>query len=107
VTAAIHTAAAIDTPTNLVSCAGDLSIVLHWDQSTDPTLAGYNVYRSASSNGPFTVQNTSLLTSAGFCDLHVSDGQTNFYQVTAVDTSTNESPPSATLACGRQSLCER
>jgi hypothetical protein len=96
--AAIHTAAAIDTPTNLVSCAGDESIVLHWDQSTDPTLAGYNVYRSANSAGPFTVQNTSLLISAGFCDLHVIDGQTNFYQVTAVDTSANASPPSAALA---------
>jgi hypothetical protein len=96
--ATLGTAAAIEAPTNLVSCAGDQSIVLHWDQSTDPTLAGYNVYRSAKSTGPFAAQNTSLLTSAGFCDLHVSDGQTNFYQVTAVDTTANESPPSASLA---------
>jgi hypothetical protein len=96
--ATIDIAAAIDVPTNLVSCAGDQSIVLHWDQSTDPTLAGYNVYRSANSNGPFTVQNTTLLPSAGFRDLHVTDGQTNFYQVTAVDMTTNESPSSATLA---------
>lgn len=96
--ATIRAAVAIETPTNLVSCAGDQSIVLHWDQITDPTLAGYNVYRSASSAGPFTLQNTSLLQSAGFCDLHVTDGQTNFYQVTAVDTSADASPPSATLA---------
>jgi hypothetical protein len=94
----IHRAAAINTPTNLVSCAGDQSIVLHWDQSTDPALAGYNVYRSANSTGPFAVQNTSLLTSAGFCDLHVTDGQTNFYQVTAVDRASNESPRSTNLA---------
>jgi hypothetical protein len=98
VAATIHSAFAINTPTNLVSCAGDLSVVLHWDQSTDPTLAGYNVYRSASSNGTFTVQNTSLLTSAGFCDLHVTDGQTNYYQVTAVSTTTGASAPSSTLA---------
>jgi hypothetical protein len=90
--------AAINTPTNLVSRLGDLSIVLHWDQSTDRTLAGYNVYRSASSTGPFTLQNTGLLTSAGFCDLHVIDGQTNFYEVTAVTTANNESPPSIVLA---------
>jgi hypothetical protein len=71
---------------------------LHWDQLTDATLAGYNVYRSTSSAGPFTLQNTSLLTSAGFCDLHVTDGQTNFYEVTAVDTTSNATPPTAPLA---------
>jgi hypothetical protein len=98
VAATIHTAAAINAPTNLVSCAGDESIVLHWDQSTDPTLAGYNVARSSSSAGPFTVQNTNLLPSAGFCDLHLFNGQTNYYQVTAVTTSAIASAPSATLA---------
>jgi hypothetical protein len=96
--AAICPVAAINIPTNLVSRLGDKSIVLHWDQSTDPTLAGYNVYRSATDAGPFTRQNTTLLPSAGFCDLSVVDGETNFYQVTAVNTSTNESPPSAVLA---------
>jgi len=98
VTAVIRPAAAINTPTNLVSRLGDLSIVLHWDQSTDLALAGYNVYRSTNSAGPFAVQNTGLLTSAGFCDFQVSDGQTNFYQVTAVTTNSIESLPSATLA---------
>ena len=96
--ASICPVAAINTPTNLVSRLGDLSIVLHWDQSTDPTLAGYDVYRSANSTGPFTLQNTSLLPSAGFCDLHVVNGETNYYEVTAVDTSTNASSPSAVLA---------
>src|ERR1700677_679224 len=97
--ASIRPVAAIDTPTEVVSIAGDESIVLHWDQSTNPALGGYNVYRSTTaSTGPFTVQNTGLLTSAGFCDLHVVDGQTNFYEVTAVDTSANESPRSAPLA---------
>jgi hypothetical protein len=62
-------------------------------------LAGYNVYRSTSSAGTFTVQNTSgLLTSAGFCDLLVIDGQTNYYKVTAEDIYSNQSPPSAVLA---------
>jgi hypothetical protein len=96
--ASVRPVAAINTPTNLVSLVGDESVVLHWDQSTDPTLAGYNVYRSASSAGPFTVQNTGLLTSAGFCDLHVIDGQTNFYEITAVTTASVESPPSTVLA---------
>jgi hypothetical protein len=96
--ATVQSVAAISTPTNLVSVTGDLSIVLHWDQSVDTTLAGYNVYRASSASGPFTLQNTSLLLSAGFCDFGVVDGQTNFYQVTAVDTNAIESPHSSTIA---------
>src|ERR1700749_489605 len=93
-----RSAAGISTPTNLVSRLGDGSIVIHWDQSTDPTLAGYNVYRAGAVAGPFTLQNISLLTSAGYCDLKVVNGQTNFYEVTAVDQSANLSPFSAVLA---------
>jgi hypothetical protein len=96
--ASVCPVAAINTPTNLVSRLGDKSIVLHWDQSTDPTLAGYNVYRASSNAGPFTIQNTTLLPSAGYCDLSVTDGQTNFYRVTAVDTNSNQSAPSTVLA---------
>jgi len=96
--ASIRPVAAINTPAEVVTIAGDLSVVLHWDQSANSGLAGYNVYRSSTSNGTFTVQNPGLLTSAGFCDFRVVDGQTNFYEVTAVDTSANESPPSAPVA---------
>lgn len=95
---AVSRAGAIETPTHLVTIAGDASIVLHWDQSTDPALAGYNVYRAASSPGPFKLQNAALLPAAGFCDLFVADGQSNYYQVTAVDTNGNSSSPSATVA---------
>jgi hypothetical protein len=96
--ATVYAAEAIDAPTNLVSCVGDKSIVLHWDPSSDPSLAGYRVYRSLDNSGPFVLLNASLLASPGYCDLSVTDGQTNFYQVTAVDTATNVSPPSTTLA---------
>ena len=85
-------------PTGLVILAGDQSVVLHWDPDTVTNLSGYNVYRSLSSGGPFVVQNSSLLTTPGFCDLNVSDGQTYFYQVTAVTTTPQESPPSATVS---------
>jgi len=96
--AAIPTAAGVEAPTNLVSCAGDLSIVLHWDPVSDPTLSGYNVYRSLDSTGPFVLLNTSLLTSPGFCDLQVSDGETNLYEITSVDADTGEGPHSTALA---------
>jgi len=84
-------------PTNVVVYSGDLSAIVHWDLDPGPNLAGYNVYRSLSSGGPFTKLNSSLLTTLGFCDLNVSDGLTYYYQVTAVNTTSQTSPPSTTL----------
>jgi len=85
-------------PTNVVIFSGDKSAILHWDPDASPNVSGYNVSRSLSSGGPFTKQNSGLLTSLGFCDLSVSDGQTYFYQVTAVNTINQTSPPSATVS---------
>ena len=93
-------ALAIQAPTGVIGLAGDQSVVLHWDRSPDANLAGYRVYRSTTgTGGPFSLLNTSLLTGPGYCDLNskVINGQTNFYYVTAVDTSSQESLPSATL----------
>jgi hypothetical protein len=99
--AASHAALAIQTPSGVICLTGDQSVVLHWDRNTDANLAGYRVYRSTTgAGGPFALQTTSLLTAPGFCDIstQVIDGKTNLYYVTAVDSSTNESPPSVTLA---------
>src|SRR5436309_11216341 len=97
--AAFQTAHAIQAPTGVVSRTGDKSIVLHWDPNSEANLAGYRVYRSTNSVGPFALQTSSLLVSPGFCDLlGIKNGQTYFYQVTAVTTTSQESPPSVTLA---------
>ena len=99
--AAGYTAVAIDAPSGVVSRAGDQSIVLHWDRNSDVDLSGYRVYRSFSNAGPFTLLNSTLLTSQGYCDLsalYVINGQTNFYQITAVNTASVESLPSVTVA---------
>ncbi len=90
--------AQIPAPTNVVAFSGDKSAILHWDLDPGPNLAGYNVYRSTSSGGPFTELNSGPLTTLGYCDLAVSDGQTYYYQVTAVSTSSQTSPPSATVS---------
>ncbi len=91
---ALDTAFAIQPPTGLVIASGDRSVILHWDPNTESNVAGYNVYRSLSNGGPFVAQ-TNLTTSLGFCDLNVSDGQTYFYEVTAMTTTSQESLPSA------------
>jgi len=91
---------AIEAPTGLVSRTGDRSIVLHWDRNSEPNLSGYRVYRSLSNGGPFVAQSPSLVTTPGFADLSVNvvNGQTNYYQVTALTTTAQESLPSITLA---------
>jgi hypothetical protein len=96
--AAFNVPAQIAAPTNVVISAGDRSVILHWASDISPNVLGYNVYRSTSASGPFTVQNTSLLTSLGYCDLNVNDGQAYYYQITAVNSTSQESPPSATVS---------
>ncbi len=98
--ASFYSAVAIQPPTGLVILSGDRSVVLHWDPNSETDLAGYKVYRSLTNGGPFVAQNSTLLTSLGFCDLSasVNNGQTYFYQVTAVNTSAQESLPSTTLS---------
>ena len=88
---------AINPPTGLVKRSGDLSVVLHWDRNSETNLAGYRVYRSLNSGGPFVAQG-STLNSPGFCDVAVNNGQTYYYQVTALNTGSQESSPSVTIA---------
>jgi len=92
---------AIQSPSGVVSLAGDQSVILHWEHNTEATLSGYRVYRSTTgSTGPFSLLTPTLLKAPGFCDLSgkVVNGQTNFYYVTAVDALSQESSPSVTLA---------
>src|SRR5204862_4635340 len=89
---------AITRPTGLRTRPGDLSLVLHWDKNSDANLAGYRVYRSLNSGGPFVAQSPNLITSPGFCDIAVNNGTTYYYQVTALTTSSQESSPSVTIA---------
>ena len=84
-------------PANLVLFSGHQSAILHWDPDSSPNVSGYIVYRSLSSGGPFARLNSSLVTTLGYCDLSVSDGQTYYYQVTAVNSLSQTSPPSATV----------
>ncbi len=88
----------IEAPVGFVSRAGDQSVVLHWERNSETNLAGYRVYRAHSDAGPFTLQNTAVLILPGFCDLTVTNGQPNFYRVTAVTTAAQESLPTATLS---------
>ena len=85
-------------PKNLVPTPAANGIHLDWSNNTEADLAGYNVYRSSSASGPWTKLNTTLVASSDYVDTTAPVGVVSFYQVTAVDTSANESAPATTSA---------
>jgi hypothetical protein len=66
------------------------SVSLTWTGSASPNIAGYNVYRSSTSGGPYTQLNSALVT-APYIDTNVIAGQTYYYVLTAVNTSNQQS----------------
>jgi hypothetical protein len=56
-----------------------------------PNVAGYNVYRSSISNGPYTKLNSPLVTSTTYIDSTVVANQTYYYVATSVDSAGDES----------------
>lgn len=70
------------------------SVSLAWTADTT-TVAGYNVYRSSVSGGPYTKLNSSAVTAAQYTDSTVQGGQTDYYVVTAVSSTGAESADSA------------
>lgn len=85
-------------PTGLSASAGNQTISLDWNDNGESDLAGYYVYRSTVSGGPYTRQNTTLLGSSNFTDANVTNGTAYYYVVTAVDTSSNESANSGQVS---------
>ena len=72
-------------------------IDLTWTPSTEPDLAGYNVYRHVGSEAPVKI-NAELIKTPAFQDAHVQSGTKYFYSVSAVDLRANESAKSAETA---------
>jgi len=69
------------------------SVALSWVASTSQVI-GYNVYRGASSSGPYTKLTSSPDAHTSFTDSTVSDNKTYYYYVTSVNSSNVESAPS-------------
>lgn len=75
---------------NTLSFVGEeKNIKLTW-QTSDATVAGYNIYRSNSSNGTFTRLNTFLVPYAYFMDYNLHPLTKYYYKVSAVSASGNE-----------------
>jgi hypothetical protein len=78
------------TPSGLIVNAGPGIVSLDWDNNTDSDFAGFNVYRSTTSGGPYSLV-ASLISASAYDDTDVSNGTTYYYVVSAVDNSGFES----------------
>jgi hypothetical protein len=66
------------------------SVNLTWD-SGGSQIAGYNVYRSTTTGGPYSRINASTVTPSSYSDDTVASGTTYFYTVTAIGANGAES----------------
>ncbi len=76
-------------PKNLISKVVDNSVYLSWNANKEPDIAGYNIYKSDMSGGPYTKINSTLIADTSYTD---TSGITNsFYCVSAVIKACTES----------------
>jgi fibronectin type 3 domain-containing protein len=89
----------ISTPTGLTAKAGAKSIKLSWDPNKESDLAGYNLYRDTDPQGNFSNRiNQELINNTSYTDQDVTQGETYWYKITAVDTAGNESNKSSAVS---------
>jgi hypothetical protein len=90
-----RTEVTVPIPTGFRARAGATSIFLTWDASFDYSVIGYNVYRDAALDGPYTTRlNTTPLAKPSFEDTGVVQATTYYYKVTAVTADPFESDKS-------------
>ena len=78
-------------PTNLMSSPRPGAVQLEWTANTETDLAGYRIYRSATTPVVKGTPINGTLIAPSFVDGSVTAGLTYYYAVAAVDSSGNES----------------
>ena len=73
------------------------SVALSWTPSST-SYAGFNVYRSTVSGGPYTKIDASIIPSPSYSDANLVAGQKYFYVATEVDPTGAESPYSSEVS---------
>lgn len=80
-------------PKSLRIVGRNAAVLMRWEKSTDPELAGYRVYRSLTPlSGYQEIARTEV---TEYRDEKLANGQTYYYQVSAVDLAGNESDRTA------------
>lgn len=71
----------VEPPRHLVGTSANGSVSLTWAASSEPGLIGYQVYRAASVDGPFSRLTTNPVVTASYVDASGSAGTTYTYMV--------------------------
>lgn len=90
-------AISVSTPDGVAVSSAPFSVDHYVDLQWSPSSASgvsYNLYRAASSSGPWTRINPSPIAGTSYRDLDVISGATYFYECKAVNSAGNESGPS-------------
>lgn len=77
-------------PENLTATANSESVRLDWSANTENDIAGYTIFRSEFSGGPYNILARNVKTTA-FVDNTCTAGSQYFYSIKAVDKSLNSS----------------
>jgi alpha-L-arabinofuranosidase len=86
-------------PTGLWASATEEGVHLRWNENPEADVAGYFIYRSRCTEGPFSHRvSTALITENELLDTSVDDQVTYTYAVSAVDRHNNESILSTKLS---------
>jgi len=70
------------------------TVLVAWEKSNAPDLAGYLVFRSNDSKGPFVQLNAAPIRNTTYVDQGLLPGVVYYYEIVAVDVSGNPSRPS-------------
>jgi hypothetical protein len=71
------------------------TVNLSWNASTSQDVIGYNIYRRTGTTGSYTQINPVLNATTTYVDTSVTDGQTYYYETTAVNSDNEESARSS------------
>ncbi|NVK43939.1 MAG: hypothetical protein HWE39_22080 [Oceanospirillaceae bacterium] len=85
-------------PTGLVASPGNGQVLLDWYDNAEADLAGYRLYRSTVSEGPYALVVPSLITNSDYVDNGVTNGVIYWYMATAEDLAGNESGDSSKVS---------
>ncbi len=85
---------ALSAPTNFTAIPGDDSVSLNWDDNTEASLGGYNLYRAFSPGLSYSRLNSVPIISSNYTDTTVNNGTSYYYKVNALDIYENESESS-------------
>jgi hypothetical protein len=90
----IRPATAPPAPASLTATSG-VQPVLNWTAVSYTPLAGYNVYRATSATGPYAKLTSAPITATTFTDTGAPVGETVYYEVTSVDSSSGQESSAA------------